>query len=134
MRIGTDQRRTSLLLVACYVLAITAAPLFHNHAIEHGEGCCHDGESAHGVSTVFCHGGSGEQSSGSQAPKSARECPSDGSRCFVCQFFGQKPAPVSEIALPTSAALVQGVSLLTPPRVAAGVCPAWHSRAPPLSA
>ena len=39
MRTWIEKRRLSSLVAAFYVLAITTAPLFHNHAAQDHDGC-----------------------------------------------------------------------------------------------
>jgi hypothetical protein len=120
MHTWISKSRLASLLAACYVLAVTTAPLFHNHAAEHGEGCC--------------HGDAGKGLPHPETPKAPAQCPSDGSHCAVCNFLGHKPAPIAEAVPVTSGVLVQEVSPPAPSCVVIGAFSAWHSRAPPACA
>jgi hypothetical protein len=131
MRTVMGNRWLSTLMAAGYVLAVTTASLFHNHAAQDGGGCCHGHSLAHAAS-ADCHHGASHQDS--RRPSAPAQCPSDGGHCPVCHFLGQKPAPAAEVAAAISCTLVQEVSSPAPARMVVGVFSAWQSRAPPVFA
>jgi hypothetical protein len=116
-----------------YLLTVSTASLFHDHAGGHGGGCCHGASAADEESADECHA-SHDHSPRSKSPGSPSPCPSDHGSCSVCQFLGQKPAPTAEVVLASSGTLVQEVSSLPPTRISVGVFSAWHSRGPPVGA
>jgi hypothetical protein len=128
MRLGTKNRLVSLLLAAGYLLAVSAASLFHDHADPGCGDCSHSQSSAHKASS-HCHPGDSDDHP--QSPKNPSQCPADGSHCSVCQFLAQKPAPTAELPTAASGTLVQQAFAAPPARIQAGVFSAWHSRGPP---
>ena len=133
MRAWTHNRRLSSLVAACYVLAVTTAPLFHNHAAE-DNGCRHGGSLAHEASADCRHGESAKDSPRPRTPGDPVQCPSDAGHCAVCHFLGQKPVPTAEVAPVISGTLVQEVFSPAPTPILVGAFSAWHSRAPPAFA
>jgi hypothetical protein len=122
MRMGTRNRLVSALMAVGYLLTVSAASLFHNHADHRGGACSHEASS---------HGRHGDADDHSRHPQSPSPCSDDGSECSVCQFLAQKPAPTIAVVVASSGALVQDASVAPPARVIAGVFSAWHSRGPP---
>jgi hypothetical protein len=104
-----QNRATTFLATAGYLLAVSASALFHDH---HDD--CHD---------------DGPARSGFTA---SHEC--DSHDCSVCQFLAQKPAPVAEVTTVHGAPLVQNISAPFSLRVQVDVFSAWRSRAPPAAA
>jgi hypothetical protein len=96
-----------VLFAAGYLLAVSAAGLFHNHA-DHGEG-----------------------PSDSKTPP---PCIGEEHGCAVCDFLAQKPAPVVAVSPEPLAAVVQEVAAPVPVRSEVVVFAAWNSRAPPSPA
>ena len=134
MRVCMRNRWISSLMAAGYVLAVTMAPLFHNHAAQDNDGCCHGRSLTHEASADCRHGESAKDSPRPHSPSDPAQCPSDAGHCPVCQFLGQKPVPVAEAAPDVSGTLVQEVSSLAPASIVVGAFSAWHSRAPPAFA
>ena len=134
MQICKKNRWLSIAVAVGYVLTITTASLFHNHAAQDAGGCCHRHLAAHLVSTGCHHGGSDEGSPRPNAPRTPARCPSDGGKCCVCQFLGHKPAPAAEVTPVASGTLVQDLSLPAPACVTVNLFSAWQSRAPPVFA
>jgi hypothetical protein len=134
MRKWTNNRWLSVTLAAGYVLAVTAASLFHNHAVEDNSGCGHGRSLAHASSADCHHSQSDRDFPRPNAPKTPGQCPSDRGHCSVCHFLGHKPAPSAEVAAVISGALVQEVAAPLSARSTAGVFSAWHSRGPPALA
>lgn len=134
MRMWTRNRGVSALMTVSYLLTVTMASLFHNHAISGGGGCCHEPSPAHESSHDCHHGESDEHSSPPNTHGISGQCSSDGNSCPVCQFLGQKTAPAAELALVFSGALVQKAVLPAPASMVVGVFSAWHSRGPPVLA
>jgi hypothetical protein len=134
MRVGIKSRCVASLLAVGYLLAISAAPLFHNHAAENGGGCCHERSAARVASAEEHHTAADCHRPHHKTPGAPSRCPADDGRCSVCQFLGQAPAPTAEVVLISSGTLVQEVSSPPPPRLAIGVFSAWHSRGPPAFA
>jgi hypothetical protein len=127
-------RVLSVLTTTGYVLVITLSALFHDHTGHYGGCCGKSGESPTvvGDETGTCHHGTHDESR--HAPVSLKRCPTDDTKCPVCQFLAQKPAPVDPIASVTSAERVEEVVGIAPACSSAGVFTAWHSRAPPAIA
>jgi len=134
MRAWTHNRRLSSLVAACYVLAVTTAPLFHNHAAQYNDGCRHGRSLTHETSADCRHGESAKDSPRPRTPGDPVQCPSDAGHCAVCHFLGQKPVPTAEVAPVISGTLVQEVFSPAPTRILVGAFSAWHSRAPPAFA
>ena len=134
MRRGMKNRWVSVLVAAGYLLAISTASLFHNHADRGSGGCYHGRSLAHEASADCHHGEADDDSPRPNAPKTPAQCPSDDSHCSVCQFLAQKPAPTAEVAAVSTGVLVQEAYLPAPPRITVGVFSAWHSRGPPAVA
>jgi hypothetical protein len=134
MRIWKKNRWLSIVVAVGYVLTVTTASLFHNHAAKDGDGCCHRHSVAHVASADCHHAESNKDAARPHAPKAPARCPSDGSKCSVCQFLGHKPAPAAEVTPVASGTLVQELSLPAPASVIAGLFSAWQSRAPPVFA
>ena len=131
MHTWTRNRGLSIAVAVGYVLAITAASLFHNHAAHDSGGCGHGHALAHTASTDCHHGASDKHSS---LPNVPGQCPSDDGNCPVCHFLSQKPAPAAEVAAVSLGTLVQEVSTPSPASVIVGAFSAWQSRAPPAFA
>ncbi len=103
-------RATTVFFTAAYVLAVSGSALFHDHSsCDHGD----DDHARAGVSASHL---------------------SEAHDCSVCQFMGQKQAPVDEVVAVVSAPLVQRIVGSSPLDVEAVVFSAWRSRAPPMSA
>jgi hypothetical protein len=134
MRIWKNNRWLLIAVAVGYVLTITTASLFHNHAAHEGDRCYHGRLLAHTVSTGCHHSASDEGATRRHAPKTPARCPSDGSKCSVCQFLGHKPAPAAEVTPVASGTLVQELSIPAPARVTVNLFSAWRSRAPPVLA
>ena len=134
MRTWTRNRGLSIAVAAGYVLAVTAASLFHNHAAHDGGGCCGGRSLAHAASAGCHHGASDKDSPRPNTPTTPGQCPSDSGNCPVCHFLSQKPAPAAEVAAVSLGTLVQEVSSPAPARFVVGAFSAWHSRAPPAFA
>jgi hypothetical protein len=100
-------RRLTVLMLASYLLAITAPALFHEHK------SCGSQRSRTGVSAAH-HGQDHD--------------------CSVCQFLAQKPAPVAVVAPVSLSSLVEDVVVVVQVCAVSGVFSAWHSRAPPAIA
>jgi hypothetical protein len=131
MRLGTRNRLVSLFVAAGYVLAVSAASLFHDHAAPGCGDCSHQQSTAHEASPDCHHGDSDNHP---QPPKNPSQCPADGSHCSVCQFLAQKPAPTAGLTTAGSGMLVQEAVAPPPASFVAGVFSAWHSRGPPSRA
>jgi hypothetical protein len=101
---GRNQK-LSILTAASYLLAVTAAGLFHTH---HG-----NNEDRPRPGIIALH-------------------PGDEHDCPVCQFLAQKPAPAVIVAPVSSGMPLQEVALPSMARASDGVFAAWHSRGPPL--
>jgi hypothetical protein len=129
MRLGTTNRWVSAFVAASYLLAVSAASLFHHHP-DRG-GCGHSGSSSQQASADCHHGESDDHSPTSKSPRVPSQCPSDDGGCSVCHFLGQKPAPTADVATVSSGTLVQAAVLPPPARISVGNFSAWHSRGPP---
>jgi len=134
MRTWTNNRGLSIAVAAGYVLVVTTASLFHNHAAQDGGGCCHGRSLAHETSADCRQGESDKDSPRPHTPSAPAQCPSDSGNCPVCHFLSQKPVPAAEVAAVSSCTLVQEVSSTAPARIVVVVFSAWHSRAPPVFA
>ena len=134
MRIGTKHHLVSVLVAAGYLLAVSAASLFHHHPDQGGDGCRHAQSSPREASADCYRGESDEHSPRSNAPVAPSRCPSDDGGCSVCHFLGQKPAPTADMAPIISGTLVQEAGLSPPACVSVGVFSPWHSRGPPALA
>jgi hypothetical protein len=129
MRTSMHHRWVSSLTIAAYLLAITAASLFHNHAVRDGGRCCHEDALAHKTSADHDRG----DSSHSHAPGVPSQCPDD-ENCSACQFLAHKPAPITPAAATDAGTLIEEAFTPSPARVVAGVFSAWQSRGPPTFA
>jgi hypothetical protein len=102
-------RPLTALTAASYLLVVSGAALFHDHACDgHDE---HPGRP--GVAST--HAG-------------------DAEHCSVCQFLSQKTAPVQYVTPTHSFALVQSIVVVSPLCETGELFSAWHSRAPPAVA
>lgn len=104
---NTWRRRLTVLVLASYVLAVSASARFHNH---HSD------------------------DDGDQRPGFAASHSGDSHDCSVCQFLAQKPAPTSDVAPVELSALVQQVAAVPLALCMCGIFTAWQSRAPPAFA
>jgi hypothetical protein len=134
MRTWTKNRWFSSLVAVGYMLTVTTASLFHNHAAHDGDGCCHGRSLTHEAPADCRHGAPDRDSPRPNAPKAPGECPSDSGNCPVCHFLSQKPAPAAAVAAVSMGTLVHEVSSPAPVCIVVGVFSAWHSRAPPVFA
>ncbi len=125
-------RWLSLAVAAGYALTITTASLFHNHGVHDGVRCCH-GHSLADAASKNCGGEPAKSPAHGSAPKTPAQCPSDGGRCSVCQFLGQKPAPTVAVPVVVCGTLVQEVFSSPPAIAVVRAFSAWQSRAPPCA-
>ena len=100
-------RIRTVLIAACYLLAVSASALFHHHDGDHDE---------------------------SHRPGFAASHCESSDECSVCQFLAQKPAPMAEVTPVGSGTLVQELAASSPESAECGVFSAWQSRAPPAFA
>jgi hypothetical protein len=134
MRISMPNRCLSLLIAVGYLLTISMASFFHEHAA-----CSHGGHShhsliAHSADSHECRHATNEHSPGKKRPASHPGCPTDDGHCSVCQFLGQKPATTPELTLTSAGTQVQELLVQSPSCPAPRVIAAWHSRGPPALA
>ena len=116
--VSAVRRISTWLLLAGYLLSVTAAGSFHRH----GDRPCSRSTTA-GACQVF--GGawdlSGSASSGEEG-------------CAVCQFLAQKVLPVQVTDAPVWTDVSTGVARVHPARAVAGETLLERSRAPPSAA
>ena len=101
----------TLLLLANYVLAVTAGALFHQHGHQHV----------------------GEQGAGNRlAPGWACSAENhDDEQCSICEFLAQKPIPAQQIEEAACAPLVEQRAAAAPIPLTFDVPSTRHIRAPP---
>lgn len=130
MRWTTLHRVTSCALVAVWLLASTAAGLWHAHPVEHGNAtsCTHAGH-AHHDHHVHSHGASAPRDSGLTG--AIYRAASDHDDCVLCRFLAARVLPAAVVQLVASGQQVSTLVAAEPIDLSTPLARTTHSRAPP---